>query len=84
VTVDAAQEGLGLMQQLISAVRRLNQSELPDLLEQGRELQLRRRRGRRPIVDLVDRETGEVLDELPPDVVLRMMSELEKKQEGEL
>src|ERR1019366_5548708 len=32
---------------------------------------------------LVDRETGEVIDELPPDAVLRMMAELEKEREEE-
>jgi uncharacterized FlaG/YvyC family protein len=32
----------------------------------------------------VDRETGEVIDELPPDAVLRMMAELEKEREEEL
>jgi uncharacterized FlaG/YvyC family protein len=32
----------------------------------------------------VDRETGEILDELPPEQVLRMMAELEKHPEGEL
>jgi uncharacterized FlaG/YvyC family protein len=35
-------------------------------------------------VDVVDRETGEVLDELPPEEVLRMMAELEKDREEEL
>lgn len=36
------------------------------------------------MVDLVDLESGEILDELPPEEVLRMMAELEKKREGEL
>ena len=82
VAADAAQESLALMGQLVVAIRLLNR---PEFLERGRELKLRRRAaGRRPIVDLVDRETGEVIDELPPDAVLRMMAELEKEREGEL
>jgi len=82
VAADAAQESLGLMRELVAAICWLNR---PELLEQGRELILRRRAaGRRPIVDVVDRETGEVLDELPPEEVLRMMAELEKDREEEL
>jgi len=82
VAADAAQESLGPMRELVAAIRWLNR---PELLEQGREFQLRRRAaGKRPIVDVVDRETGEVLDELPPEEVLRMMAELEKDREEEL
>jgi len=40
--------------------------------------------GKRPaMVDLVDLETGEILDELPPEQVLRMMEELEKERDEE-
>jgi uncharacterized FlaG/YvyC family protein len=82
VAADAAQESLGLMRQLVAAIRRLNR---PELLEQGREFKLRRRAaGRRPVVDVVDPETGEVLDELPPEEVLRMMAELEEEREEEV
>jgi hypothetical protein len=82
VAADLAQESLALMGELVVAIRLLNRSEF---LERGRELKLRRRAsGGRPIVDLVDRETGEVIDELPPDAVLRMMAELEKEREEEL
>jgi len=82
VAADAAQESLGLMRELVAAIRWLNR---PELLEQGREFKLRRRAaGKRPIVDVVDRETGEVLDELPPEEVVRMMAELEKEREEEL
>jgi len=75
---DAAQESLG---QLVAAIRSLNRLEF---LGRGRELKLRRGAGRRPIVDVVDRETGEVLDELPPEQVLSMMAELEKEREEDL
>jgi len=82
VVAEGGQENPVLMGQLVAAIRGLNR---PELLEQGREYKLRRRApGKRPIVDLVDRETGTVLDELPPDEVLRMMAELEKEREEEL
>lgn len=77
-----AQESLEATRQLVTAVRGLNQQEF---LARGRELHLRRGAGKRPsMVDLVDLETGEVLDELPPEQVLRMMSELEKERGEEL
>ena len=82
VAADAVPENPVLMRQLIAAIRGLNQ---PEFSEQGREFKLRRRApGRRPMVDVVDRETGEVLDELPPEEVLRMMAELDKQPEEDL
>ncbi len=79
---DPALESLTLMRELVAAVGALNRTEL---LDRGREFRLRRNaRGRSPMVDLVDLESGEILDELPPEEVLRMMAELEKKREGEL
>jgi len=77
-----AQESVELTRQLVTALRGLNRQQF---LAKGRELKLRRGTGRRPsMVDLVDLETGEVLDELPPEQVLRMMSELEKQRDEEL
>jgi uncharacterized FlaG/YvyC family protein len=81
VAADAAQESLGMMRQLVAAIRGLNQTEF---LEQGREFKLRRRAARPPMVAVVDRETGEILDELPPEEILRMMAELEIEREEEL
>ncbi|SPE42384.1 hypothetical protein SBA3_5260002 [Candidatus Sulfopaludibacter sp. SbA3] len=82
VAADAAQESVALTRQLVAAIRWLNQ---PEFLERGRELKLRRgAAGKRLTVEVVDRETGEILDELPPEAVLRMMAELEKEREGEL
>jgi uncharacterized FlaG/YvyC family protein len=78
---DPTLESFTLMRELVAAVCALNR---PELLDQGRELKMRRNaRGRMPMVDLVDRESGEILDELPPEEVLRMMAELEKEREGE-
>ena len=82
VAAQAGQETMALVSQLVAAIRGLNR---PELLAQGREYRLRRRAaGKRPIVDLVDRETGGVLDEFPPEAVVRMMTELEREREKEL
>src|ERR1035438_10510600 len=79
---DPAQESLWLTRQVVAAIHRLNR---PELLDRGRELKLRRRAaGQSPIVDLVDRETGEILDELPPEAVMRMMAAMEKDREGDV
>lgn len=81
-TVDAAQESSWPMRELVAAIGGLNQVEF---LPRGHELKLRRGMGKRPaMVDLLDRETGEALDELAPEDVLRMMAELEKEREEEL
>ena len=82
ISADPSQESLWLTQQVVVAIHRLNR---PELFEQGREFKLRRRpAGQRLSVDVVDRETGEVIDELPPEAVLRMMAELEKDREGDV
>jgi uncharacterized FlaG/YvyC family protein len=76
------QESAWLALQVVAAIHRLNRSES---LERGRELRLRKRAaGQRPTVDVVDRATGEILDELPPEAVVRMMVELEKGREGDM
>jgi uncharacterized FlaG/YvyC family protein len=80
VATESGQENPALMSQLVVAIRGLNKAEL---LAQGREYKMRRTAGRRPLVDLVDRDTGEVLDEFPPEAVLRMMAALEKEREEE-
>jgi hypothetical protein len=79
---DPAQDSLAAMRELVSAIGGLNRQEF---LQRGHELILRRGVGKRSaMADLVDLETGEVLDELPPEQVLRMMDELEKEREEEL
>ena len=81
-SVPPLQESLWLTQEVVAAIHRLNRSES---LERGRELRLRRRAaGQKPAVDVVDQASGEILDELPPEAVLRMMDELEKRREGDM
>ena len=74
-------ESLWLTQIVVAAIHKLNRSES---LERGRELRLRTRAAaKRFAVDVVDRATGEILDEIPPEAVVRMMAELEKSREGD-
>jgi len=80
VAVDPAHESLGLTRELVTAVGWLNQTEFPS---RGQELKLRRLPGKRPMVAVVDRETGETIDELSPEEVLRIMAASAKEQEGE-
>ena len=79
-TGDAALDTVALTREVVAAINRLNRIEF---LERGRELKLRRSAGKRPMADLVDLDTGEILDELPPEEIFRMMDELEKDREGE-
>jgi len=60
--------------ELIQAIRAVNQSEL---LGQNNELTfVIDRDTKRPVVKIVDRTTGEVLDQIPPQRVLRMARDL--------
>jgi uncharacterized FlaG/YvyC family protein len=70
------QDNLALMQQLVAAVRALNRGELE---ARGRVWKLRRGpSGKAVTVELVEEESGDVIDLLPPEEVLRMAAELEK------
>jgi hypothetical protein len=72
----SGQDNVALMQQLVAAVRALSRSEL-----EARGLVWKLRRGAlgRPLlVELVEQESGDVIDQLPPEEVLRMAAELEK------
>ena len=80
VAVEPAHESLGLARQLIAAIGCLNETEFPS---RGQELKLRRAPGKRPTVDVINRETGEVIDELSPEDVLRIMAESEREREEE-
>jgi uncharacterized FlaG/YvyC family protein len=63
---------------VVSAVKGLNKSEF---LGQDRELVFGvDPDSQRPVVRIVERETGIVIDEIPPGVVLRLAAALEPKQ----
>jgi uncharacterized FlaG/YvyC family protein len=59
---------------VISAVHEVNKSEF---LGEGRQLSFTRDPDtRRPVIQIVDRSTGEVLDQIPPETILQMAQQL--------
>jgi O-acetyl-ADP-ribose deacetylase (regulator of RNase III) len=61
----SGQDNMAVMQQLVAAIR---------------VWKLRRGAGRPPLVELVEQESGDVVDLLPPEEVLRMAAVLEKER----
>ena len=60
--------------QVVTAVRDINKSEL---MGQGRQLNFTRDPDtRRPIIQIVDKDTGEVVDQLPAETVLNLARQL--------
>jgi uncharacterized FlaG/YvyC family protein len=70
-----------LTKSAVAAVRALNKSEL---FGEDRQLLFTRDADtRKPVVRIVSRKTGEVLDQIPPEAVLKIMADLGKQgQEG--
>jgi uncharacterized FlaG/YvyC family protein len=74
------QENQAAFRQIVTAIRGLNKSEM---LGQERELTfLRDPETQRPVIQIVDRNTGDVIDQIPPETVLRMVHDM-KQQNGE-
>ncbi len=62
--------------QLVQAVQSVNEARL---LGQGRELTFSLdRETKRPVLKIVDKETKEVIRQIPPEYVLRLSGELER------
>lgn len=58
------------LRQVVAAVREINKSEL---LGQGRQLNFTRDpETRKPVIQIVDQNSGEVIDQLPPESVVRL------------
>lgn len=63
-------EGDVPVRQLVTAVHEVNRSEL---LGEGRQLTFTRDPDtRKPVIQIVDQNTGEVLDQIPPESVLQL------------
>jgi len=70
----AAQEDPAMNRQIVTAIRALNESEL---MGPNRQLTYTRdTKTQQPVIRIVERETGDVLDQLPPEAILRMRQEL--------
>jgi uncharacterized FlaG/YvyC family protein len=64
--------------QIVTAIRGLNKSEM---LGQDRQLAfVRDAETQRPVIQIVDRNTGDVIDQIPPEMVLRLEQELKQKK----
>jgi len=58
------------IRQLVTAVHEVNKSEL---MGEGRQLTFTRDPDtRKPVIQIVDQNTGEVLDQIPPETVLQL------------
>jgi hypothetical protein len=66
--------------EIVTAIRGLNESEL---MGNQRELRMTRNRAGRTVIELVDRETGEILGDLTPNEILDMADELRREQRKE-
>jgi len=70
------QEQVAERKQLIQAVKEVNKSEM---LGENNELTfVLNRNTRKAVVRVVNRKTGEVVFQIPPDYVLRMAEELKR------
>ena len=66
-----------MVRQIITAIRGLNKSEL---LGQDRTLSFTRDpETHRPVIRILNRETGEVIDQIPAETLLRMKAELDQQ-----
>jgi flagellar protein FlaG len=62
--------------QLVQAVKSVNEAEL---LGQGQELTFAMdRQSKKPVLKIIDKETKEVIRQIPPEYVLRLADELER------
>lgn len=60
--------------QMVSAVNQVNQSEL---MGEGRQLAFTRDpQTRRPVIQIIDQGTGEILDQIPSETVLELAQQL--------
>ena len=64
--------------QIVTAVRALNQAEL---MGPNRQLiYTRDPRTQQPVIHVIERETGDVVDQLPAEAILRLRQQLEPSQ----
>ena len=62
------------VREVVTAVNEINKSEL---MGQGRQLTFTRDpETRRPVIQIVDQDTGEVLDQIPSETVLELAQQL--------
>ena len=81
-TAPTQQSSESTVRQIVTAIRGLNKSEL---LGQSRELAfIRDPETQRRVIQILDKDSGEVIDQLPPETVLQMAAQLgEAKSKGD-
>jgi len=73
--ISPTQDSISTVRQVVVAIRGLNKSEL---VAEGRALVYARDpETRRPVIHVVERETGNVVDQIPLEEVLRMHAEMQ-------
>ncbi|MGP8244165.1 MAG: flagellar protein FlaG [Bryobacteraceae bacterium] len=79
-SVPATQNDAVTNRQIVKAVQDVNQSEL---LGQNRELEYRRDpKTGQMVVQTVNRQNGDVVDQIPLEVLLRLQAEVEEASKG--
>ena len=62
------------IRQIVTAVHELNRAEL---MGEGRQLSFTRDPNtRRPVIQIIDQNTGDVVDQIPPETVLQLAGQL--------
>lgn len=73
-TVTAPSNGDAPVRQVVAAIHDLNKS---GLMGEGRQLSFTRDPDtHKPVIQIIDESTGEVLDQLPPESVIRLAEQL--------
>jgi uncharacterized FlaG/YvyC family protein len=80
-TVTPTNESDSSVRQIVTAISGLNKSEF---LGQGRELAFRRDpETRHPVIQIIDQDSGDVIDQLPPETVLRLAAQFAQTNKGD-
>jgi uncharacterized FlaG/YvyC family protein len=62
------------VREVVTAVHELNRS---DLMGEGRQLSFTRDpQTRKPVIQIIDQSSGEVIDQIPPETVLQLAQQL--------
>ena len=73
----ASQDWLPNDRQVVAAIQELNKSEW---LGQDRELMYKRdQKTGRLVIQIRDRQTGDIVDQIPPEAIVRLVTELQRE-----
>jgi len=73
-----SQNDPSMVRQIVTAIRGLNQSEM---MAPDRQLTfMLDPRTQRPVIQIVEKESGAIIDQIPPETILLMREQLKKGQ----